>query len=84
MRHENIEYHHKKGYEQDLRIKIFFKAQKGYFISLTQGFLNGNTFVYQASKEKIYLIEESKRFNKKKFDFFCENQQRYIKAMRKI
>jgi hypothetical protein len=28
MRHENIKYIPKKGYEQDLRIKIFFEPQK--------------------------------------------------------
>jgi hypothetical protein len=79
MRHENIKYIPKKGYEQDLRIKIFFEPQKGYFISLTKGFLNGETFIYQASKEKTYLIEAGRRFNRRKFDCFCENQQRYIK-----
>lgn len=79
MRHENIKYISQKGYEQDLRIKIFFESQKGYFISFTKGILNGETFIYQASKEKTYLIEAGKRFSKRKFDFFCENQQRYIK-----
>jgi hypothetical protein len=46
---------------------------------LTKGFLNGETFIYQASKEKTYLIEAGRRFNRRKFDCFCENQQRYIK-----
>lgn len=30
MRHENIKYIPKKGYEQDLRIVIFFENKKRY------------------------------------------------------